>query len=407
MKTKILFLSIILLMSISSFAQSNKVLDAFNYLKAGKLDKAKAAIDAAASYPDTKDDAKTWLYKGNVYLALAIKQSDTTYNPYKNLVVNPLDTALEAYKKCLTLDPNFIAPAASPNSPRVGLKLVADEYFNKGANYFNNKDFNNALAFFEKTRTIRKIYSNTPDTLANFYGAVAALNLQDTITAEKYLKELTTYAEYKNPTAFNLLFDIYLAKKDTTNMLKTVELAKKRFPNNNDVLLREINYYLITGNLEKSQTLLQEAIAKDPNNHMLYYVVGTNYDQLSQDTTIAQERRDMFFEEAKKAYQKAIDLNNNFYEAYYNYGALLFNKGVEIFNKANALPPTAQAEYENLKKVYEDLWHQALPLLEKALSLQPNDIPTLYTLRTIYARLSMPDKLKEVNQKIDSLKNNQ
>jgi len=187
-------------------------------------------------------------------------------------------------------------------------------------------------------------------------------------------------------------------------MLKTVELAKRRFPNNNDVLLREINYYLITGNLEKSQTLLQEAIAKDPNNHMLYYVVGTNYDQLSQDTTLAQERRDMFFEEAKKAYQKAIDLNNNFYEAYYNYGALLFNKGVEIFNKANALPPTAQAEYENLKKVYEDLWHQALPLLEKALSLQPNDIPTLYTLRTIYARLSMPDKLKEVNQKIDSLK---
>jgi len=33
------------------------------------------------------------------------------------------------------------------------------------------------------------------------------------IYAEKYLKELTTYAEYKNPTAFNLLFDIYLAKK--------------------------------------------------------------------------------------------------------------------------------------------------------------------------------------------------
>lgn len=76
MKTKILFLSIILLVSISSFAQSNKVLDAYNYLKAGKLDKAKAAIDAAALYPDTKDDPKTWLYKGNVYLALAIKESD-------------------------------------------------------------------------------------------------------------------------------------------------------------------------------------------------------------------------------------------------------------------------------------------------------------------------------------------
>jgi Tfp pilus assembly protein PilF len=404
MKNKILFLSIILLMSINVFAQSNKVLDAYNYLKAGKLDKAKAAIDAAALYPDTKDDPKTWLYKGNVYLAIAIKQSDPN-NPYKNLAVNPLDTALEAYKRCLTLDPNYVAPAASPNSARVGLKLVADEYFNKGANYFNNKDFNTALNYFEKTRSIRKIYTNTPDTMANFYGAIAALNLQDTVTAEKYLKEIIVLQDYNNPTAFNLLFDIYLAKRDAANMLKTVELAKKRFPNNNDVLLREINYYLITGDLEKSQALLQEALTKDPNNYMLYYVIGTNYDQLSQDTSLTQERRDLFFEEAKKAYQKAIELKNDFYEAYYNYGALLFNKGVEIFNKANALPPNAQAEYENLKKVYEALWHQALPLLEKALELQPNDLPTLYTLRTIYARLSMPDKLTEVNQKIDSLKN--
>src|SRR5690606_16367615 len=103
MKTKSFLISMILLISVSSFAQSNKVLDAYNYLKAGKLDKAKAAIDAAAQYPDTKDDPKTWLYKGNVYLAIAFTKDDK----YKQLTPNPLDTALEAYKKCLILDPDF------------------------------------------------------------------------------------------------------------------------------------------------------------------------------------------------------------------------------------------------------------------------------------------------------------
>lgn len=361
MKTKSFLISMILLISVSSFAQSNKVLDAYNYLKAGKLDKAKAAIDAAAQYPDTKDDPKTWLYKGNVYLAIAFTKDDK----YKQLTPNPLDTALEAYKKCLILDPDFTVSTAVPPHPNMGLKLIADEYFNIGATYFNNKDYNNALVYFEKSRNTRKIFTKEVDTLANFYGAIAALNLQDTITAEKLLKELTTATNYNEPRVFTLLFDIYLAKKDTDNMLKTIQLGKKRFPNDNDILLREINYYLITGDLEKSQLLLQEAITKDPNNPMLYYVIGTNYDQLAQDTTLSQERRDLFFEQAKKSYQKAIELNPDFYEAYYNYGALLFNKGVEIFNKANKLPPTEQAEYENLKKVYESLWHQSLPLLEK------------------------------------------
>ena len=85
----------------------------------------------------------------------------------------------------------------------------------------------------------------------------------------------------------------------------------------------------------------------------------------------------------------------------YNYGALLFNKGVEIFNKANKLPPTEQAEYENLKKVYESLWHQSLPLLEKALTIQPDDIPTLYTCLLYTSNPPNPPFLKgEIDRRI-------
>ncbi|MDZ7774162.1 MAG: hypothetical protein U5L09_00425 [Bacteroidales bacterium] len=52
-------------------AQNHKVVSAYNYLRKGQLDKAMEAIEPATEHKKTENDAKTWYYRGNVYLSLA------------------------------------------------------------------------------------------------------------------------------------------------------------------------------------------------------------------------------------------------------------------------------------------------------------------------------------------------
>ena len=52
------------------YAQKAKVVSAYNYLNHNQLDKAKEAIDAAITNEKTMADAKTWFYRGNVYLQI-------------------------------------------------------------------------------------------------------------------------------------------------------------------------------------------------------------------------------------------------------------------------------------------------------------------------------------------------
>ena len=102
---KIAILTVVLMMiGIIAKAQDAKVVSAYNYLGKGKLDKAKESIDIATTHEKTMGDAKTWLYRGNVYIGIY-----TSILPaYKNLDTNALNIATDAYLKCLELDKLYL-----------------------------------------------------------------------------------------------------------------------------------------------------------------------------------------------------------------------------------------------------------------------------------------------------------
>ena len=57
-----------------------------------------------------------------------------------------------------------------------------------------------------------------------------------------------------------------------------------------------------------------------------------------------------------------------------------------------------------IKKQADDQLNKAIPYLEKASEMQPNDGVVLATLKDIYTRLSNVEKIKVINQKIANLK---
>ena len=78
-------------------AQKSKRASAFNYWNDGKLDKAKESIDLTILDPSTMNDAKTWMYRGNIYLDI----HRSLQPEFKSLAPDALSIAYESYKKAL------------------------------------------------------------------------------------------------------------------------------------------------------------------------------------------------------------------------------------------------------------------------------------------------------------------
>jgi len=394
MKKSVLF-AVAILFSALAFSQPNNVLNAYNELKAGRLDKALNYIELAKVNVKTMGEPKTWLYRGNVFLSIAV----TEEAKYKALCTEPLDSAYNSYQKSISIDKEFIAPAANPASAKQGLLLLGNLYYNKGVEYYNVKDWPNSKKYFERTRQIKNTFGEK-DSLSTFYATQCALKLGDKETAMKYLKELITM-DYQKPDVYSMLGILYLEGGDTVKSINTIKSGRKRFPNDLGLVKAEADYYLAKGDFTTAKNMVSSAATgSDPK---VYFGVGVIFDNYLKDSTLTVAMQDSMMIESEKAYLKTIELDPKFFDAYYNLGALFFNRGVEYFNQAQN-PSISDKQYREFEVKFKSYWNQALPYLEKAVEIIPDDLPTLQTLKLLYARLSMPEKLQVVTDKINSLK---
>lgn len=380
MKRLILSLAAVLIISVAN-SQSVKVQSAASYLRNGKLDKALENIEPTITHEKTMNDPKTWNYRGSIYIQIAA----STNPDYQKLATNAVQTAYDSYQKSIELDTD----KEFQQKNMIGLFACSEQFYNKGVESYNNKDYKGAVEFFEKTIKINNIFGNK-DTLATFNAALCSeLSGNNAKAKEHYTSLIRT--NYNQPSIYSSLSNIYKSENDTVKAVKTIENGRKKFPDSYELIIAEANIYLFTGNAQKAQNALNSAIAKDPNNQTIHFAVGTNYEKMG----------DMV--NAEKSYLKAIEIKPDFFDAIYNLGALHVNNAVAILEKANALP-LGDKGYDVLKKQSEEQLNKAMPYLEKASDMQPKDAVVLNTLKDIYIRLNLLDKLKVVNQKIADLK---
>lgn len=369
----------------AAYAQPD-VISAYNYLKSGQLDKAKLYIDKAAVGEKTKGLAKTWFYRGNIYLSINLSD-----NPkYKVLDTNALKIAYDSYQKTIELDPNMVNEFLVPPTPQIGLMAVAERYYNIGVDLFNLKNYTDALTSFEMARKINKSFG-VKDSLATFNAAICAMQLKDVKMAKTYLEDLVKQ-NYRQPLIYSQLSTIYKNDGDTVKAIAIVAKGRKAFPNDLNLIIAEINIYLAQGKSKEALDLLDLAVSKDPNNPTLHFAIGANMDEFGN------------FEQAEKSYKKAIELKADYFEAYYNLGALYVNTASVVMEEANKLPLDQTAKYDELKKRADGLLESALPILETAEKLNPNDFNTLITLKQLYARKGDLEKIKVIEEKINKLK---
>jgi len=387
---KIAFLVVFVFSVALVFAQNSKVQTAINKLKYNELDGAQEAIDLAIKHEKTIEKAKTWKVRGDVYQAIA----RTTDEKFKALSENPLEIAIESYKKAFELDTKGVYKDEMSNQ----LKLVGIMMINKGIEGFNKEDYKGALKSFEASLDIDAIVEpGKIDTMIIYNAGIAADRAKDFDKAIKYYGQVASL-KFEGSKVYGFMANIETERGDTAKFLDYLKQGVEAYPSDNDALMVTlINHYLNNDESDFALEYLSKAIEKDPTNHTFYFAQGALYDKLKD------------FDNAKASYDKAVEIKPDYFDAYYNLGALYFNKGADMLKEANNIPPNQQEKYEAaVKESFKEL-EKALPALEKAHEIDPNEESTMLTLKEIYFKLRNDSddymaKYKEMNEKVKAAK---
>jgi len=448
MFNKISVLSILFFLSIQLNAQKSKVQAAWRALndyeetlKEGKanlsyLVKANEAIDMALANEDTKNQTKAHAYKLRIAYATfqynlneelkklegTVKdKNERTLMAYGNTSLNEFETASEELNKIKDLDPKFLeniqqgiaAGSASLDDEELKFAQATMQMKAEAANIatgkYNAKKFDDAADYFYKTGFLNTILSKTKDT-ASFYNAcISASRAKNNDKIINYNQKMIDL-KISNAANYISISNAFAAKGDTINAFETLKKGRVQYPSDLSLLNEEANLFIAKGQTMNAINNLKLAAEKDSKNAFIYLMLGTMYDNVAnpKDNNGKDKAKpanfDEMFKNAETAYLKAIELNSPnkeyVFTANYNLGAMYNNYGgVLAARKPEKLTNmlAAQKEIEEQAKVQ---FKKAIPFLEQALNLKPDEKQCMKALRLLYLQTGNEAKAKEMSERL-------
>lgn len=456
MKKSLLIL--LCLITASSWAQKSQIESAALYFNNLEMEDAKKSIDAAFEHPDTKDNVKMLYYRAAIYDTIF------TSEKFKSLDIDAAEKWALAARRCLELDKKEIYKEV------MEYNIVNAAFACNTAAYEANKrgDYAKTQSYYQLVIDLLP-YDKNGDMKTNnlteksivfnqFYFSNKEKNKVD---QKKYLKRLVEL-DYQDHLIYAYLTNIYLEEGDTATAITYLDKGRSLFPEKKDLIGIEINLYITQGKIDLLLQKVELANEQKPEDAELIYTRGNLYDNaaggfnkeikaireeansitkkakleknvatkksldamakenLAKITNIAKKANE-YSAKAEADYFKAIDLNPEMIDAYYNLGALTNNKTVEIANKINSIDVKTQGEYDKkfnvLKKVQDSIFTVAIQQflkVEEYAQMKPEKTPeeralkyaylkdAYYSLQLIYAGMKNESKSMEYKAKKDA-----
>ena len=283
--------------------------------------------------------------KGKVAPKFRKKNADRLAN-FRSVLINAANETTDPDQK-LSLANAYINSSESPLFAEVlknGDQYIGYAQFFAAAAYYNKENWNKAAEYAEKALKFDDVKEN----------------------AEQYLVSALT--------------------KNLKTKADTLAYLKKLNDINADKYMAQIaSLYNQIGEKELSNKILNDAIAKDPNNKMAYAIKGEN----------AMNAKD--WDEAIKNFKKTVEIDPEFVAVWFNLGVCASSKGFDLNEQ---LSENGRLTPENDAKV-KDALKEAMGYYEKVRSLDPNREKVSnwpYQLRMIYNALGETDKANEISK---------
>lgn len=375
MKKYTILLVLLFTISMIGNAQTGKRNAAKANLDGGKIAKAKELIDLAIVHDKTKDDAKTWLYYGQIYsqIGASADEAITSLDP------DALSKALEAFKKSASLDEKNALYLEMSNN----VLQLANTFYSNGIASFEAKVYDKAIASFDKASAANLVI-DVVDTMTIYATALSASNggIND-VAKEKYSELIDM--DYDNAAIYSELANVYKNEENFEKAEEILGLGRAKYPNNNGILIAEINILLGQGRFEEVIAKLKASIALEPENASLYLALGDSYKEIKNS------------DEAVNYYTQALEINPDYFLALYNLGVVYYSKAFDLNMSANDLGFDEIDEYNKVMDEANEYFLKGLPYFKRAYAIDPEDADVLKALRQIYTSTKQMDKLKELN----------
>jgi tetratricopeptide (TPR) repeat protein len=381
---KFYLLIAVICFSTAAFAQKGKVTSAMTYIEQGALDKAKEAIDQAMTDPKSMNWTNTYFAKGKLAQA-TFKSENPTFKAY---YTDPLGEAYAAYEKSMELDPK----GGTKKKIITGMvyNSLALDLYSQGGTQFEAKDYAGALKSFETQIKITEsdLYVGVTDTGMYYNAGLAAMNSGKHQEAIKYFEKCAEM-QYLGITPYYQISQSYMETGDTAKAEALLKSLPDKFPGDKNITLQLIDLYIKSGKNDEALKNLEIAKVDDPGNYSLYFAEGIIYLNMNK------------YDEAIVDLTKSVELKSDLYDSQYGLGAAYINKASDMFVKANDIMDVNKynAAIEEAMKVFA----KALPYMEKANELKPNDVYAMRSLKELYYRLKMTDKYNDIKAKLDVL----
>ena len=372
------FLMIIGCLFTISIMGQKEVVSAYNANKDGDYRAASTYIEQAILIEKSNTKDKTWRYRGEIYLNISRDSSLTMEYP------NALRISMESYLKATELD----LKGRYEDEIKLGLAQVQLGANGKGISYYNTTSFDLAASSFDLAAEVARTF-DIVDTMAVYNSALCYEKANMTDMAIERYRDCADI-KYQVPNVFLFISTLYRNSDNDEEALKVLQEARVSYPREQSLIIEELNIYLTNKDFERAKANLELAAEQDPTNEILWFSLGSVFDNLGN------------YDEAIIAYQKAIVVKSDYFDANYNLGALYFNKAVLGINEANEMwkPRMTRTEAANQKKLEEDsksMFVTARPYLESAFQVDPTDLETIRSLKDIYARTGEDDKFIQMN----------
>lgn len=418
MKKLSLILSCAILASGSVFAQKSAVSQAEKDINSltPNYKAAREALKGALTNPETKDDVKTWYLAGKTEFkaydqmlgenqvkpgsASDIDMANAIYDGNKYLIAAlPMDSVLEIDKKTgePKLDKNGNKKYKTKYTKEMKSMLFGhiNDYSIAGSTFYNEKDYKKAQELWKQFVDLsiaakgQKDYVQMPDSIIGqlcYYQGVAAYTNQDYADAIKALEMARNY-DYDVKDTYDFALVCYSNLQDNDGIIKTAKLAFPKFGKEDTQYVSIlINDYINNEKLDDAMSMLDEAIASNPDKAEFYDVKGTICEQMNN------------MDQALANFQKAIEVDPSYAKGQFNVGRYYYNLAVKKNDEASSDLNTRQLR-EYFETQVKPLYEQALPYMEKAYKLDPENGDIKYALTNLYYQLGDETKLKAIEGK--------
>ena len=422
MKSKYVLLASVLLISVATFAQKDQIKAAEKALKGGKSQEAVTILTEAESLLSNASDAEKaqfFFIKGNAFLDLANKKVGTDAN---------LSLASKAYQDLIEVEKASgkvkFTPQAANSMKDIKFNLInaaiADSKVDKhsesarklydaylldkkdtinlyyaASTYVNAKEYDKALELYNNLKKLNYSGKGT-----SYFAVNKLTNEEDFFNAAKerdlsvklgtHLKPRNEVIPSKRGEIYKNMALILVEKGKTEEAKKAISEARLANPEDNSLVLTEANLYLETKDFETYKKLINEVLAKNPNDADLTFNLGV----ISGNAGNAAD--------AEKYYLRAIEIKPDYINAYINLSALKLEGERPIIDEMNKLGTSTKdmKRYDELKVKRENIFKSVIPSLKKAYELDPANKDVAKTLMNVYSALEMTAESKALKAKM-------